>query len=102
MAIFEETVPKWVYDQKCAEYADLLAKYHALRPTHAPVTPMKLVPPTGSDESAVQRMGAALADERLHGIAAKLLQERPDLSMAAALSEAKRLDDIARGKAVPT
>jgi hypothetical protein len=31
MALFKETVPKFVYDQKCAEYNDLLAKYHALR-----------------------------------------------------------------------
>lgn len=105
MAIFD-TVPRGQYEQAIARaeraeklYDDLLDKYHKLRPTHNPVQPLRITPPKpDSGEAALMGAEAAITDPRVAGIADNLRRERPELSEAAVMREAKRLNDIARGK----
>lgn len=101
MGLFTETVPRDLYDALQQRYDALLEKYHALRPTHAPVSPMRVIGPRpDAGEATVQAIEAAVTSPRVRAIAEKLMRE-DGVPEAAALREAKRLDDIARGRAAP-
>lgn len=101
MGVFQETVPKWIYDQKCAEYDRLFLAYEKLRPTHSPVAPMRITPPPGEPGMAtLHAVEAAVDDPKVARIADSLIAQKPGLARDAALREAKRLNDIARGRAV--
>lgn len=98
MAIFKESVPKFIYDQKCAEYNDLLAKYHALRQSgYDPASKLRMIPPKpDSGMAAIQAGERAMVDPRVARAFAKLVEEgmnEPD-----ALREANRLVGIAAGR----
>lgn len=98
MALFKETVPKFVYDQKCAEYNDLLGKYHALRQSgYDPASKLRMIPPKpDSGLAAIQAGERAMVDPRVGRAFAKLVEEgmnEPD-----ALREANRLVGIAAGR----
>lgn len=95
--MFEPTVPKWLYDQKCAEFNSLLDRYHALRPTHSPVAPMKLIPPKPDGEAQVRAMEQAVMDPRVVE-QAEVISTRDNVPMPLALAEAQRLSRIARGR----
>lgn len=98
--MFEPTVPKWVYDQKCAEYAALLEKYHALRPTHSASSPIRVTAPKEEPGLATLHAAeAAVNNPRLALIADNLMRQKPELTRAQALTEAYRLDSFARGRA---
>jgi len=101
MGVFQETVPKWIYDQKCAEYDKLFAAYEKLRPTHSPIAPMRVSLPSGEPGMAtLHAIEAAVDDPKVAKIADSLIAAKPGLDRSAALREAKRLHDIARGRAV--
>lgn len=101
MGILTPTVPRDLYDALQARYDDLLNKYHALRPTHAPTAPLRVSSPQEEPGArALHAIEHAVTNPRLAQIADTLMQTKPELSRVAALVEAKRLDDIARGKAV--
>lgn len=98
MAIFKETVPKFVYDQKCAEYNALLEKYHALRQSgYDPASKLRMIPPKpDSGQAAIMAGERAMVDPRVGRAFAKLVEEgmnEPD-----ALREANRLVGIASGR----
>lgn len=102
MAIFKETVPKFVYDQKCAEYNDLLAKYHALRQSgYDPASKLRMIPPKpDSGLAAIQAGERAMVDPRVGRAFAKLVKD--GMSEADALREANRLVGIAAGRTEAT
>ena len=102
MGLFADTVPRDLYDALQARYDDLLAKYHSLRPTHAPVAPMRQTAPKpepGVD--ALHAIERSVTDPRVALVATKLMHDRPSLTKREAMIEAKRLDDIARGRTLP-
>jgi hypothetical protein len=100
MALFAETVPKALYDQLWDKYSELLDKYHSLRATHQPTTPLKRIAPTGdSAQRAMQAGERAIRDPRLAEGVLKLVGE--GMSEADALVEASRLLDVYKGKADP-
>lgn len=102
MALFKETVPKFVYDQKCAEYNDLLAKYHALRQSgYDPASKLRMIPPR--PDSAQQAMIAGekiFTDPRVGRAFAQCVEE--GMSEPDALREAYRLVGVATGRVEPT
>lgn len=102
MALFKETVPKFIYDQKCAEYNDLLAKYHALRQSgYDPAAKLRMIPPKpDSGMAAIQAGERAFVDPRMARAFAQCVEAgmtEPD-----ALREASRLIAIATGRTEPT
>lgn len=102
MAIFRETVPKSVYDQKCAEYKELLDKYHALRLSgYDPTSKLRMIAPKpDSAQQAIIAGERAMVDPRVGRAFAKCIEEgmnEPD-----ALREAYRLVNIATGNADAT
>lgn len=100
MAVFEPTVPRWIYEQKCQEYNDLLEKYHALRPLQSIVNPMKVVPPKlDSATQAIEAGEQAMRDPRLAAAVVRLMEQKPGLSEGDALREAKKLLEVATGRA---
>ena len=101
MGILTPTVPRDIYDALQARYDDLLNKYHALRPTHSPVAPIRVSAPKEEPGLAtLHATEAAIRNPAIARLADKLRQDKPELGHAEALREAKRLDDIARGRAV--
>lgn len=102
MALFGEsdTIPRWIYDQKCKDYDDLLNKYHQLRPLQSASNPIKIIPP--KPDSAVQTLDAmeqSVRDPRIEAAVKKLMEDHPNLTASSALREAKKLLDVATGKA---
>jgi hypothetical protein len=102
MPIFKETVPKSIYDQKCAEYNDLLAKYHALRlEGYNPAAKLRMIgPKPDSGLAAIQAGERAFVDPRVARAFAQCVEA--GMSEADALREAVRLVGIATGKSEPT
>lgn len=101
MAIFRETVPKFVYDQKCAEYNDLLAKYHALRQSgYDPAAKIRMIgPKPDSAQQAIDTGERVFTDPRLARAFAECV--KAGMSEPDALREAHRLIAIATGKEEP-
>lgn len=107
MKLFD-AVPREQYEelkaqlaQANARYDMLFAAYEKLRPTHAPASPMRLVPPKEEPGLATLHAAeAAVSNPRVAVIADNLIKQDPTLRREVALREAKRLDDIARGRAV--
>jgi hypothetical protein len=102
VAIFKETVPKFIYDQKCREYDDLLAKYHALRQSgYDPASKLRIIAPKPDSGLAAMQAGErAFTDPRLARAFAECVAS--GMSEPDALREATRLVAIATGKAEPT
>ena len=102
MAIFRETVPKAIYDQKCAEYNALLDKYHALRlQGFDPTSKIRMVgPKPDSAQQAIEVGERIFVDPRL--AKAFVMCREQGMSEPDALREAKRLLAIATGKGEPT
>lgn len=101
MGLFTDTVPRDLYDALQARYDDLLAKYHSLRPTHSPVAPLRVTAPKEEPGLATLHAAeAAINNPHIARIADNIMREQPSLSRQGALLEAKRLDDIRRGRAV--
>lgn len=100
MGVFQETVPKWMYDALQSRYDDLLAKYHSLRPTHSPVAPMRVTAPREEPGMAtLHAIEATINDPRIARMADTLMQQKPGLSREQAITEATRLHAIGTGKA---
>lgn len=97
MGLLTPTVPRDLYDALQARYDDLLNKYHALRPTHSPVAPMKLIQPKPEGEAQVRAMEQAVLDPRVIE-QAEAIAQRDNVPMPLALAEAQRLSRIARGR----
>ena len=101
MGLFTDSVPRDLYDALQTRYDDLLNKYHALRPSHAPVAPMRVTAaPEEPGARALHAAEAAINDPRLAAMADNLMQQSPGLSPVRAMIEAKRLDDMVRGRTV--
>lgn len=108
MGIFSETVPREQYEDLKAQlrageerYRDLMEKYHALRPTHAPVKPITAtLPKPDSGEQALHAVELAVRDPNVARVAQKFVEEQ-GMNDADAFREAKRLADIARGRLLP-
>jgi len=102
MALFSDTVPKWIYDQKCQEYDTLLDKYHALRQSgYDPSSKIRLIAPKpDSGEQVVMAGEQAFVDPRMRRAVEQCLAE--GMTEAEALREAYRLVNIATGKAMPS
>jgi hypothetical protein len=99
MGILTPSVPRDLYDALQARYDDLLNKYHALRPTHSTVAPLRVsAPQEEPGAKALHAVERTVTDPRVRAIAAKLLAENPQLTHLAAMKEATRLDDIMRGR----
>ena len=102
MALFSDSVPRAIYDQKCREYDSLLEKYHALRMNgYDPASKIRLIgPKPDSGEQVVMAGEQAFVDPRMRRAVEKCLAE--GMTEAEALREAYRLVNIATGKAMPT
>ena len=108
MGLFAESVPREMYEDVKAQlaasearYTALFAAYEKLRPTHSPASPIRMNAPTEEPGLATLHAAeAAVRDPRIAGIADNLIAQSPGLDRRIALREAKRLDDIARGRAV--
>jgi hypothetical protein len=88
-------------DQWRDRYDTLFAAYEKLRPTHSPAGPLRVTP--GREEpgmASLKATEAAMNNPKIAAIADNLQREKPELSRLGAMIEAKRLDDIARGRAV--
>lgn len=101
MGLFSDTVPRDLHDALQTRYDDLLAKYHSLRPTHAPVQPMRQTTPRVEGEARIQQMERDAHSPRVLAVAENLKRQKPDLSNDEAIAEAVRLDGFVRGKDVP-
>lgn len=99
MGLFTDTVPRDLYDGLQARYDDLLAKYHALRPTHSPVAPVRMIAP--QPDSGQRALAAAEHAARSPGFmqTVSALVEAGS-SDADAMREAERLYRIAKGREV--
>jgi hypothetical protein len=102
MAIFKETVPKWVYDQLQARYDALLEKYHALRQSgYDPAGKLRMIPPKpDSGMQAIMAGEKAFTDPRVARAFATCVEQ--GMSEPDALREAYRLVGIATGRVEPT
>jgi hypothetical protein len=101
VGLFTESVPRDLYDRKCAEYDALLDKYHALRMAGAePVTKIRttLQPPDGAAQT-LKAAEMAASDPNVRRVAEKFMAQ--GMAEPVALREAKRLADIARGRVLP-
>ena len=88
-------------DQWRQRYDTLFAAYEKLRPTHSPIAPLRVTPPQEEPGArALHATEAAMNNPKIAAIADNLQREKPELSRLGAMVEAKRLDDIARGRAV--
>lgn len=107
MALFNDSVSREQYEDMRAQraawqqrYDTLLDKYHSLRAFQSPVNPMKAIPPRpDSATETLDAMEQSTRDPRIEAAVKTLLAEKPELNPAAALREAKRMLDIATGKA---
>lgn len=102
MGLFSDTVPRDLYDKKCADYDALLEKYHALRQMgQAPVAPLRMsLPKQDSGTTALRNIETALHSPRVQAVAESLRRDNPSLTAEGALAEAARLDGFVRGKDV--
>ena len=106
MALFTDSVSREQYedmkqqrDAWITRHDILFAEYAKLRPMQSPVNPMKAIHP--KPDSATETLDAldqAVKDPRIEAAVKKLMEEKPGLSPAVALREAKKMLDIATGK----
>lgn len=100
MALFQDSVPKWLYDDLQIRYDDLLEKYHELKSMgHGPparITQVTARPDSG--QALVAGMELAARDPSIAEAAKSLKAQRPDLSEPDALREAVRLREVMTGK----
>lgn len=102
MGLFSDTVPRELYDRKCAEYDALLEKYHSLRLIgNAPVSPIRTsMPKPDTGTAALKDLEQRAHSPRVLGMAANLRAQKPELTQEEALAEAVRLDGFIAGRAM--
>lgn len=107
MALFTDSVPREMFEDMRAQrdswqqrYDTLFERYHSLRPLQSPVNPMKAIPPKlDTATETLAAMEQSTRDPRIEAAVKKLMDEHPNLTASAALREAKKMLDIATGKA---
>lgn len=100
MALFQETVPKWLFDEVKKERDEWIEKYHALRLIgHAPPAKVTQVDPKpDSGSQALAGLERAMRDPHIAEAALKLQKEH-GLSPSESFREATKMRDIINGKA---